>query len=311
MELVSAIITTHGRLDLLKLAIKSVQEQTYPYIEIIVVDDCSKDGTKEWFKDNKDASIKYIYIPKEQSKGGNHARNIGIKEASGKYLAFLDDDDEWLETKIEKQVQLMKENSNVGLVYCGHTKCYENGNRIDFIPSQLYTGNLSSKVFTMVFCTTSMILVKKSVLNEAGLFDENLSFWQEYDLVIRICQCCEVQRVPEVLVNILHSANDPSRLSSKIDGWLNAVEYVNEKYKKELKALSHDDLNARQLMIYNDAANRCAISGDMKRHKEFLRKAWKVDNSFKHYIKYKLNITNYKMDRFRQFMRRWNQWQKR
>ena len=306
MDLVSAIITTHGRLELLKIAIKSVQEQTYPLIEIIVVDDCSEDGTKEWLENITDPSIKYIYIPREQSRGGNHARNVGIQISTGKYIAFLDDDDVWEKTKIEKQVRLMESNPQLGLVYCGHTKCYENGEKLEYIPSDKYTGNLSNKVFTMVFCTTSMILIRKSVLDDAGTFDEDLSFWQEYDLVIRICQHSEVQRVPEPLVYILHSSSDPNRLSVKIDGWLKAVEYINKKYAHELGQLSPEDMRARQLMIYNDAANRCATAGDMKRHKEFLKKAWEVDKSFKHYVKYKFNITNRQMDQLRRFIRRWS-----
>ncbi|WP_288911006.1 glycosyltransferase family 2 protein, partial [uncultured Thomasclavelia sp.] len=88
--LVSAIITTHNRLELLKRAIQSVYNQTYSNIELIVVDDASDDGTKEWAEQQ---SFKFIYIPKEKSKGGNYARNLGIKSSHGKYVAFLDDDD--------------------------------------------------------------------------------------------------------------------------------------------------------------------------------------------------------------------------
>lgn len=304
MELVSAIITTHGRLELLKEAIWSVKKQTYKNIELIVVDDCSQDGTKEWFEQEQDQTIKYIYIPKEESQGGNHARNVGIKEAKGKYIALLDDDDIWEKTKIEKQVKLLDAKSDVGLVYCGHIKLYENGETINYIPDNTLTGDLSVKVFCMVFCTTSMIMIRKSILDKSGLFDESLNFWQEYDLVIRICQYCKVDVVPECLVVILHSSSDPSRLSSKIDGWLKAVEYVNEKYKDRIATLNKKQLDARKLMIYNDAANRCAISGDMKRHKFFLKNAWEVDHSIKHYIKYKLNVTNHQMDRLRQLIKR-------
>ena len=100
-RLVSAIITTHNRKDLLKRAIDSVFAQTYPNIELIVVDDASNDGTSEMCDDNR---INYIFIPKLESHGGNYARNLGIKASKGEYCAFLDDDDYWLPTKIEKQV---------------------------------------------------------------------------------------------------------------------------------------------------------------------------------------------------------------
>ncbi len=114
-ELVSAIITTHNRIDLLPRAIKSVQEQTYPSIELIVVDDASSDGTNEYCHKQ---SLQYMHIPKEESKGGNHARNLGVLAAKGEYIAFLDDDDYWLPTKIEKQMDLIKA-KDCELVYCG------------------------------------------------------------------------------------------------------------------------------------------------------------------------------------------------
>ena len=114
--LVSAVITTHNRKDLLKRAIDSVFTQTYQPIELIVVDDASDDGTRDEFGAN--AKFQYIYVPQRESKGGNYARNLGIKASKGKYCAFLDDDDYWLPTKIEKQVQLI-EQRNCDLVYCG------------------------------------------------------------------------------------------------------------------------------------------------------------------------------------------------
>ena len=80
MRLVSAIITTHNRVDLLKRAVKSVYAQTYKDIELIVVDDCSTDGTKEYCEAQ---SFRYIHIPKEESRGGNHARNLGVLAAKG------------------------------------------------------------------------------------------------------------------------------------------------------------------------------------------------------------------------------------
>lgn len=303
MVLVSVIITTHGRLELLKKAISSVQQQTYTKIELIIVDDCSEDGTREWVKNCFKDEVKYIYIEKEDSKGGNHARNIGIEAANGEYIALLDDDDIWNPKKIEKQVELMKRNHSMVLVYCGHTKVYEKKDNIISIPSNEFIGDLSSKVFTMVFCTTSMIMIRKNIFEKSGVFDEQLKFWQEYDLIIRICQYGTVGCVHESLVDILHSSTDSSRLSMKIDGWLEAVDYVNRKYKSHIDQLSPEQVNARNLMIYNDAANRCATANDMKRHKEFLKKAWKVDHSIKHWIKYKLNITNYQMDFFRQKLR--------
>lgn len=86
MEKVSAIITTHNREGLLKRAIESVLNQTYKNLECIVVDDNSTDNTREVCNQ---FPVNYIYIPKEETRGGNYARNLGIKAASGDYCAFL------------------------------------------------------------------------------------------------------------------------------------------------------------------------------------------------------------------------------
>ena len=115
MELVSAVIITHNRKDLVMRAIESVLTQTYTNIECIVVDDASTDGTVELLSSSED--INYIYIPKSESRGGNHARNVGIAASHGVYVAFLDDDDYWLPTKIEKQLE-QKKKKKCGVVYC-------------------------------------------------------------------------------------------------------------------------------------------------------------------------------------------------
>lgn len=93
MQLVSAIITTHNRAELLTRAIESALGQTYREIEVIVVDDASTDNTREVCEKYP---IHYIHIPKAESRGGNYARNLGIRAVKGEYCAFLDDDDYWL-----------------------------------------------------------------------------------------------------------------------------------------------------------------------------------------------------------------------
>ncbi|WP_299522924.1 glycosyltransferase family 2 protein [Winogradskyella sp.] len=113
--LVSVIIPTYNRVDYLKFTIDSVINQTYPYVEIIVVDDGSSNNHTEILC--KDYShVNYIKI--ENSGGPCKPRNIGIDKANGKYLAFLDDDDIWLPNKLEQQVRVLEENSEYALTHC-------------------------------------------------------------------------------------------------------------------------------------------------------------------------------------------------
>lgn len=100
MQKVSVIIPTHNRSDRMIRAVDSVRKQTYKNLEIVIVNDASVDDTEEVVRKIDDERIVYLKI--EKSQGANHARNVGVSHSTGEYLAFLDDDDEWFDEKIEK-----------------------------------------------------------------------------------------------------------------------------------------------------------------------------------------------------------------
>ena len=260
-KLVSAIITTHNRKDLLRRAIDSVFSQTYANIELIVVDDSSDDGTSLVCKDSR---IKYIYIPYEESRGGNYARNIGIEAAMGEYCAFLDDDDYWLPTKIEKQVGLI-ESKNCELVHCGqrleiidkHNKFYLK----DKLPRKSQGGDMSKRILFTISTTTSCMLCKKSALLEIGMFDESLKFWQEYELTIRLAQRAPFYYVDEPLTVYRIDTKDKGRLTNKFFDWKNAVQYVYNKHASMYNHLSLLEKIAVKMRYLNDARHRSKGAG--------------------------------------------------
>lgn len=169
---VSVIIPTYNRFDVLFRALDSVLNQTYKDIEVIVVDDNyenielrKKIKTKIY---NDYPSIKYI-CP-DNHLGGALARNLGINNSSGEYVSFLDDDDEYKNTKIEQQIQLfLKNDEKLGLVYCYGDIIFPNGTieleKTDFrgwpIDIQMYY-NIAG---------TSFWMVRKKVLQEVGGFE--------------------------------------------------------------------------------------------------------------------------------------------
>lgn len=260
MELVSAIITTHNRQDLLERAIKSVFRQTYMNIECIVVDDASIDNTKAICQKYP---LQYIYIPKEASHGGNYARNLGIKASQGKYCAFLDDDDYWLPTKIEKQVKLIEERENE-FVYCGMKIEYVKKKGVilrDSLPSPKASGDMSEKILLFIATNTSTILVKREALFDVGLFDENLRFWQEYDLCIRIAQRKPFFFVNEPLIVYRLNQRDTHRLTNKYWEWRNAVDYIHQKYRHLYSKLSPYEKYLVKHMVWTDSVQRCKSSG--------------------------------------------------
>lgn len=119
--MISIIITTYKReVGILQRAIKSVLAQTYKELELIVVDDspatyAHREAIRKYV--TSISEIPTLYIQHERNMGACIARNTGIDNSSGEYICFLDDDDEWLPQKLEKQLQMFRE--DVGLVYCG------------------------------------------------------------------------------------------------------------------------------------------------------------------------------------------------
>lgn len=235
-KLVSAIITTHNRKKLLERAIESVFAQTYKNIELIVVDDHSTDGTCDICQDSR---IKYIYIPKEESRGGNYARNLGIKNSRGEYCAFLDDDDFWKPEKIEKQLKLIRE-KKCSMVFCLREKEYvKNGKVIKIGHEYPYkpSGDISQEIFKHYITNTSCILAEKEKLYQIGLFDENLRKWQEYDLMIRMSERTNIYYVEEYLCVYRNDYTDKNRVSNDFDRVIETTGKIREKYRDRLAAL--------------------------------------------------------------------------
>ena len=112
-DLVSVIITTHNRLEFLKNALSSVLNQSYNNIEVIIVDSSSNAHTQNFIKENENL----IYIH-SQINHPNVLRNLGVQCSNGNFIAFLDDDDTWEKSKIEKQVLCLNDN-DIGLCYTG------------------------------------------------------------------------------------------------------------------------------------------------------------------------------------------------
>lgn len=297
MTKVTAIITTHNRCELLKKAIKSVLNQTYKNIEIIVVDDNSDDNTEKYMQNiiKENPEIKYKRLTNKNLSGGNYARNVGIKESTGEYIAFLDDDDEWMPEKIEKQVNVLKNNNDVDLVICGKIVEYNFGEKYEegkyFLEKKQ---NCSKLILYKIIGVTSTMMFSKNILNEVGYFDEKLKFWQEYDLSIRICQKSKVYFLNEPLILYRINEKDKNRKTNKIDGWYADTQYIKEKYKNLIDKLSDDEKKKVDLNIYQDGVKRCSLAKDKKRKKEFLKNIYTLEPNLKNFIKYFFNINGIK-----------------
>lgn len=209
---VTVIIPTYNRADLLDRSIGSVLNQTYQDYECIVVDDNSPGSGTERVVSSYD-SEKLTYIQHEENRGSGAARNTGIRNATGSYLAFLDDDDEWFPEKLEKQVALFDTlPDEYGLVYCWMN--YIDG---DGRVSRKYRPRYRGYVFPQVLdgqrigaCST--LVVRRAVADDVGGFDESLPRGVDGDFIRRVCRTYKVDYVPETLVQY-HTGHGHQRIT--------------------------------------------------------------------------------------------------
>lgn len=185
MPKVSVIIPTFNRPDLLPRAIRSVLDQTFTDLDVIVVDDGDKVFAEDIVRGFNDSRMRYIKNnPPKQ--GGGRARNVGIKEAQGEYVAFLDDDDEWVSEKLEKQVRVMDSASgDVGFCFTGTRNRRTGGESANVVaPGVRDYAEISLLRFKGFL--TSTLLFRRTVLTDVGFFDEELPSHQEAELIIRV-----------------------------------------------------------------------------------------------------------------------------
>lgn len=224
IPIVSVIITTYNRADLVGRAINSVLSQTFRGFELIVVNDASKDNTEEVVKGYNDERMRYIRHT--ENKGVSAARNSGIKASMGKYVSFLDDDDEWLPEKLQRQTAKFNSSiEGVGLIYTWHCDIL-NGENIRSHCS-CFNGNLYDTILRIpIFSNTT--LIKRECFDEVGLFDEALPAHEDWDMYIRILKYYEVDFVPEVLVRI--NIDGISHLSRNIEKNINGMLQIIKKH---------------------------------------------------------------------------------
>lgn len=289
---VSVVIPTHNRVELLEQALNSVMCQSYKDLEIIVISDGSTDKTDIKVNEYKkiDSRIKYIsYYP---NKGGNHARNVGIKNATGEFIAFLDDDDEWESHKIELQVREFSKNSKVGLVYTGIEIIYkDNGVSYKSLPTK--TGDLSKEILIHnCIGTTSTVMIKKEFLKKSGGFDENLKALQDYDLWIRICQLANVGAVKKPLLKY-NNFDSIDQISDDLEKYKIAIDYIDSKYKSLYESANKEIKFKHQQSSYMLLANKGLRNRNKKEARTYIKKHFKVKSNLKAIIMYFLSYFNY------------------
>jgi glycosyltransferase involved in cell wall biosynthesis len=198
---------------MLRRAINSVLGQSYENFELIIVSDGSIDNTDEVVKSYKDSRIKYLRHQK--SRGASAARNTGIRASKGKYIAFLDDDDEWTLNKLNTQLPII-ENSppEIGLVYAW-MEYVRYGKRVSIHAPRLRGDVLMEMLDKQAIGGCPTIIIKREVIDRVGYFDESLPRGNDGDFIRRVCRQYNVDYVPEILARIYIDHEDRISVNSK------------------------------------------------------------------------------------------------
>jgi len=217
-DLVSVIIPTYNRAYIIERCIKSVLNQSYNNIEIIVIDDGSTDNTKDILAQFSD-KINYIY---QSNSGVSVARNAGVSVSKGMYLAFLDSDDEWLPNKIEVQYNEFEKYSDIAIVACRARLISLQGDE----SLTLNMGNITCDFFQIYlypYLGIPNILLLKSAFLQVKGFDVTLKSAEDIDLFLRIAINHKVRMIDAVSTTIFQS-NDS--LSADTDSYENNIQVL-------------------------------------------------------------------------------------
>ncbi|WP_447979718.1 glycosyltransferase family 2 protein [Candidatus Nitrospira bockiana] len=205
MPAISVIIPIYNAADFIRATIQTVMDQTWKDTEIIVIDDGSNDRSGEVINEYRD-SVRYI---RQENRGVASARNRGIKESTGRYLAFLDHDDLWHPTKLEKQVRVLESDPHLAIVLTDVGHIDRAGHPLQTIVHGYNPADDFARLFVRGYVPTpSSVLVRKSVLEKVGVFDEryNSAGLDDHELWARVAEEHDLASINEPLT--LHRVGD-------------------------------------------------------------------------------------------------------
>lgn len=250
-EKVSIIIPTYNRAKMLEKSVNSVLAQTYPWFEVLIIDDGSTDNTRQLVASFRDKRIRYYQMEKNQ--GASAARNYGLQNANYDYIAFEDSDDLWYADKLEKQMTILQNaDEDIGIVY--HKIVYDFGEgRYAILPpeeieKEKKSGNIYTQMLYHNLIPCPSILARRSAIRKTGGFDTELKALEDYDFALRLTKKYKAYFLDEILLkaSLLNQG-----VSSNPVNYLVASCMILVKYKQDY--LQTNTFNHRVELILNDA----------------------------------------------------------
>ncbi len=274
---VSVIIPVFNGERFIKECLNSVLKQTYRNIEIIVIDDGSTDNTKGIVINNF-PSVTYFY---QNNSGPASARNVGLKNSNGRYVAFLDSDDIWLPEKISEQVKILLENPEIKVVHTD-IKLYKDGNLMgscyptEYQERKMFENLLLNK--GSVVCST--VLVEREYLKKIGYFDEDLITAEDVHLFLRLAYYYDFYFIRKAYVIKRHHEFNLTNINNIHfgSGTIKALEKIEKEFPQYTRETSHI---MRQAFFIRLRLRGFAYSktGDYKNAMQCLLRAFKYNKA--------------------------------
>ena len=265
---VSVIIPTYNRPELLKRAINSVFNQKYRNFEIVIIDDNSENENENIVKEFPPRYIKYLKRKKREDIA--FKRNLGIKFSTGEYVAFLDDDDEWLPNKLMQQTSMLTvADKSVGVI---HSNAFiDDGSKVSLTHKAGMFNSIPQNLLEYNFVVNSSSVVKRECFNLVGYLDEKLAYCEDWDFWIRVSQRFRFIYLDEPTV--ISHWEDPNndRGSQDLRRVIKGYQRFIAKHWQEYE--NHKVILARQLFYIGVNLN---VLGDKQLAKWYLLKAYTV-----------------------------------
>lgn len=257
MPKVTVVIPAYNAMTFLPETLDSVLQQTFTDFEVLIVDDGSTDAIAAWFTTVNDDQVRLI---SQANQGLSGARNTGIKEAQGDYIAFLDADDLWAPTKLEQQVRCFDRHSEVGLVYTWTRLVDEAGKPTGVKYDSQIEGNVWQQILVGdIVCSGSSAMVRRDCFDQLGGFDLNLPAAEDFDMWTRIAADYPFAVVKEFLLDYRQHSTSMSRNHRKM------MQALRITFEKRFQFVPLEILYLRNVAyagMYRGLAWKCVYEGN-------------------------------------------------
>lgn len=278
--MISVVIPTYNKEKSITRTVESILEQDYTDFEIIIVDDCSSDDTVRIIENTFKKRIRLIQSKK--NFGANTARNKGVLEARGDYIAFMDSDDVWDKSKLSHCMKYIQE-TDADVIFHGYRRIFPNGKEETLPHYDLNMENNKLRAILWENCVATPTIFGKSEIFKRIPFDEEMPKFQDWELAIRLIGNCDLRFLNETLLTAYVEDNG---LTMNMGNAITALERIMK--KNERFFTSDDELCAKYYMLMGDFSDRCSNSNT--KSYPYYKRAYQLNPTFQLRIKTVLSL---------------------